>query len=313
MRPTRISVVIPAFDDELTVAAAVCSVLDQQLRTTDEVEIVVVDDGSRDRTSDAAASTGDDAVQVVRQENAGPGAARNRGVAETTGDLLVFLDADDQLLPGALESFATARDRPGGQPAPLVRSGATVRQPDGTQQTLLSWPDPHPYARGVHFTGSFAIDRSLFDVIGGYDPTFEFGENSELLLRAQREVFRRGDEVAFVDAPTILYFKHPSGRNADRDRIISSGHRLVAVHADTLRDDPEMLSNTLAVTSRHLRSAGRRREAARDAARALRLRPREWRFWARLVLCAVPNVDGGRARRLSRPGDRPRRRGSAER
>lgn len=284
-----ISVVIPAFDDEATVAAAVQSALDQRVAAGDEVEVVVVDDGSSDDTATAAAGSGDPRVRVVRQDNAGPGAARNRGASEATGEVLVFLDADDLLLDGALASFAAARRRGDEASAALVRGGATTRLPDGTEHTMMSWPDPHPYPRGVPFTGTFAIDRALFARIGGYDTAFEFGENSELLLRAQLDLAERGEEPAFVDSPTVLYLKQPDGRHdAYRDRIIAANRRMFALHGDTLRDDPEMLANHLAVATNHLRLAGLRREAIGAALRVVRLRPLDWRSWARLVLCLSP-------------------------
>ena len=92
----RVAVVIPAFHAEEFLAAAVRSV---QCQTEEDVELVVVDDGSTDGTAEAAERLG---VTVVRQENAGPGAARNAGVAATTAPFLAFLDADDWFAPEKL-------------------------------------------------------------------------------------------------------------------------------------------------------------------------------------------------------------------
>lgn len=99
----RLSVVIPAFQAAGVVLDAVKSVLDQSVAG---VEVVVVDDGSEDDLIGALASLrADERVRVVRQERAGVSVARNRGVQESRGTLLMFVDADDRLAPDSLGAF----------------------------------------------------------------------------------------------------------------------------------------------------------------------------------------------------------------
>lgn len=93
------SVVIPAYNASGTLANAIESALAQ---TVAPVEIVVVDDGSSDDTS-AVSEKYAPRVRTIRQINAGPGAARNRGILETTGEWVAFLDADDTWLPRKME------------------------------------------------------------------------------------------------------------------------------------------------------------------------------------------------------------------
>jgi glycosyltransferase involved in cell wall biosynthesis len=99
--PSRdlISVMIPVYNCEAYLGEAIDSVLAQSYRP---IEIVVVDDGSDDASGAVARRYGD-AVRYERQERSGNGAARNRAVALATGRLFTFLDADDRLVPGALE------------------------------------------------------------------------------------------------------------------------------------------------------------------------------------------------------------------
>src|SRR4029079_1843524 len=100
-RRALVSVVIPCWNQEDYVAEAVHSARARNFA----VEIVVVDDGSTDRSGDAAARAG---ATVIRQENQGVAAARNRGFAASHGGLVIFLDADDKLLPGAIDAAAGA-------------------------------------------------------------------------------------------------------------------------------------------------------------------------------------------------------------
>jgi glycosyltransferase involved in cell wall biosynthesis len=102
-RPTpRISVIITCYDYGRYVAKAVESALAQTYRNT---EVVAVNDGSRDHSLSVLASFGD-RITLIDQPNQGSIAAYNRGFAESTGDVIVLLDADDLLEPDALENVA---------------------------------------------------------------------------------------------------------------------------------------------------------------------------------------------------------------
>ncbi|MEJ5260302.1 MAG: glycosyltransferase family A protein [Anaerohalosphaeraceae bacterium] len=94
----NISVIIPAYNNEQHLSRAIHSVLAQS-RPADE--IIVVDDGSTDRTAEVAAAFGDK-IRCIRQDNRGPGAARNAGIQAASGEWIAFLDADDEWLPDKL-------------------------------------------------------------------------------------------------------------------------------------------------------------------------------------------------------------------
>jgi glycosyltransferase involved in cell wall biosynthesis len=97
-----VSVVIPCFNHARFLPSAVASVRAQDYP---RIEILVVDDGSTDGTADVAARCG---VRVSRQRNGGVSRARNAGLEATAGSLLVFLDADDELLPGSVATGVAA-------------------------------------------------------------------------------------------------------------------------------------------------------------------------------------------------------------
>src|ERR1019366_1124382 len=94
-----VSVVMPVFNVAPFVKLAVRSVLDQ---TFTDLEMVVLDDGSTDRTVEALQPLSDDRLRVVRQANAGSSAARNAGLEQTTAPYIAFIDGDDLWAPQKL-------------------------------------------------------------------------------------------------------------------------------------------------------------------------------------------------------------------
>lgn len=97
-----ISVVIPLYNKEAIVELSLQSVLSQSFR---DFEIIVVDDGSTDHSAEITKDVADPRIRLVSQGNGGPSKARNTGIREAKGEWILFLDADDELLPGALEHF----------------------------------------------------------------------------------------------------------------------------------------------------------------------------------------------------------------
>ena len=109
LTPPLLSVVIPTWNRERLVCEAVESALAQRPA---RVEVIVVDDGSTDGTTDVLARRFGQRIRVLRTEGrGGPGAARNAGVREARGELLAFLDSDDLWLPGKLDAELRVLER----------------------------------------------------------------------------------------------------------------------------------------------------------------------------------------------------------
>lgn len=142
LSPIRISALIPVYNRELTIARAIESVLNQEFPPA---EIIVVDDGSNDRTWDIVASFGEK-VRLVRQTNGGVSAARNRCARESACDWLAFLDSDDYWLPSHLRCISDAIRATDGQAA--IYFSDLKCPPEGGMQSFwqkcgLQVPAPH--------------------------------------------------------------------------------------------------------------------------------------------------------------------------
>ncbi len=125
------SIVIPVFNRERVLARALNSCLDQQYA---DFEVVVVDDGSTDASVSVAQSFNRPRVKLVRhQVNRGHGAARNTGVQAASGDWIVSLDSDDELLPQALSRMSEAARRAGDA---VGRMGFMFKRDDGRVSPL---------------------------------------------------------------------------------------------------------------------------------------------------------------------------------
>src|SRR5215210_566395 len=127
MKP-RISVVVPLYNKATFVRRTLNSIAQQ---TYTDFEVIVVDDGSTDGGAGIVLTEGDPRVRVVTQENMGPGAARNRGISEARGELIAFLDADDEWFPRYLEEGVRLLDESGAGTA-SVTSGYVTAPDDKT-------------------------------------------------------------------------------------------------------------------------------------------------------------------------------------
>jgi cellulose synthase/poly-beta-1,6-N-acetylglucosamine synthase-like glycosyltransferase/peptidoglycan/xylan/chitin deacetylase (PgdA/CDA1 family) len=147
-----VSVVIPAYNEELGIAATV-----QSLFTSGypDLDIVVVDDGSIDRTAEVVAGLGLPGVRLIRQANAGKPAALNAGIRLARHDVVVLVDADTVFEPGAVQAlvapFATAKRSMIG----AVSGNTKV----GNRRGLLGrW-------QHIEYVIGFNLDRRMYDIL----------------------------------------------------------------------------------------------------------------------------------------------------
>ena len=185
--PTLVSVIIPCYEQGRYLGEAIESALSQVDPDLD-VEIVVVDDGSTDSTSDVASAYG--AVRYVRQENRGLSAARNKGFSVSGGSFVVFLDADDRLRRVAIaSSLEILSSRP--ECAFVYGRHQAI---DETGNPLPSAPQPSDAAniyrlalRGeahpIHTPGEVLYRRRIIEEVGGFVEGLDGCADLHLTLR----------------------------------------------------------------------------------------------------------------------------------
>ena len=195
-----VSVVIPTFNRRALACEAVASVCGQHGA---RYEVVVVDDGSSDDTAEALERTFGARITVIRTDNRGPAAARNRGVARSRGSLIAFLDSDDYWLPGKLAAqVAFFADNPEAEICQTeemwVRHGVRVnpcahhRKPHGNifdRSVRLCLVSP----------SAVMMRRDLFERTGGFDPSLPACEDYDLWLRVAVDT-----PVWLIDRPLVV-------------------------------------------------------------------------------------------------------------
>jgi hypothetical protein len=226
--------VIPCHNQAHYLAEAIASAREQSHHPA---EVVVVDDGSTDAT--AAIAGRHPGVRCLRQANRGLPAARNAGLADGRGEYVVFLDADDRLLPGALQVGAATLDA---HPEAAFAVGRHRRiAADGSP---LPSPSPPRVERGhyasllrrcwIQMPATVMYRRAVLEAVGGFDTTFRCAEDYDLYLRITRDhpIVDHGVEVA-------EYRQHSGTLSRQAGRMLEGTLRALAPHRPGPGASPE--------------------------------------------------------------------------
>jgi len=215
--PPSFSIAIAAYQSAATIGDALASAFAQTLHALD---VVVCDDGSTDDLAKALAPFAD-RITLLRQENAGEGAAKNAAVRAAAGDFAVFLDADDVFAPERLEALAElAAARPDldvlTSDAYLEVDGKVVRRCYDA-----SWTFEVDDQRGAILERNFifglaAVRRSRFIEIGGFDESLRYATDWDLWTRLILDGVRAG----LVAEPLATYRLRSSGLSSQRPSLL---------------------------------------------------------------------------------------------
>ncbi len=261
MASPTISVIIPLYNKEREIEGTIRSVLAQRLQP---LEIVVVDDGSTDRSAALVEAISSPLIRLVRQPNAGECAARNRAIAESRGELLALLDADDEWEEGFLEEIASLyREFPG---CGIYSTAFRVVSHDGI------FPAPTPTRRGivenffrdsahryVSIPSASAIPREVIDRVGGFPDGMKMGGDLYMWIKIARRY-----PVCFSPQPLCRYSKVASNRSASTYTPERTAYSFEELYDPTAPDDErEFIARAALGKALVLSAKGGTEEAAR--------------------------------------------------
>lgn len=266
----KFSIIIPTYNRKLILKRAIESVLAQ---TINDFEIIVVDDGSTDDTSELINIFPD--VKYQYQENKGVSTARNTGANLAVGEWLLFLDSDDVLFPDALENFLRGVDDGNFD---IIMAGVTIISDKSVSKipALGQYVPPIP--------GSFLIKRIFFLNNKGYDEYLKFSENTELLHRLSLGK----DKIKNLFTPTIKYYPNPNIHNNLKylENKINSLKHILEKHDDSLTARVKYLY--LRIIGVNSMRTGNFVLARNAFFKAIKLKPFSFSIWTRLLLAYTP-------------------------
>lgn len=227
---TKISVILPTYNRGYLLKRSLSSITNQ---TIEDVEIIVVDDGSTDNTESVVKSFDDDRIEYIRHEvNKGANAARNTGISESNGAYIAFQDSDDVWVPHKLEKQINVFEQSSNNLA-MVYCGVCRIWPDYSTDYL-------PGEKGVsgditeslvqsNFipTQAALVRKSCIDSVGNFDERLPRLQDWEMWLRISKKY-----TIDYVDEPLVinhmdvdkLSFSNRDTANAEALKIILDKH-----------------------------------------------------------------------------------------
>ena len=195
------SVIIPLYNKGNLVRRAIDSVLSQSLS---DFEVIVVDDGSTDDSAYYVKGYADSRIRYYYKTNGGVSAARNYGIRQATGEWILFLDADDELAAGAMQTFASMI---GQYPEVSICVGGIRDSGPDIRQCVASSPYYRMWQRRFYPCPRNMVIRR--DRVGMFDERQSFFEDEEFSLRVMK-----GQSVAYTNRCVAKYHQDGTGLSA---------------------------------------------------------------------------------------------------
>ncbi|AYJ85865.1 glycosyltransferase [Sphingomonas paeninsulae] len=201
-----VTVIVPVFNGAHFLESAIASIVAQRYPA---LEIIIVDDGSTDEIEAAVAASPVD-VRFFRQMNAGPAAARNRGLRDASGDLIAFLDVDDLWPEGTIEAlFEIMEATP--EADVVIGRAQMARIIDDCEDSFYDESGgAYPY-----YIGSALYRRRVFDRIGLFDDGLRFAEDTDWFQRLKE----RGGDLRRIERTTLVVRRHGGNMTEGKTRV----------------------------------------------------------------------------------------------
>jgi glycosyltransferase involved in cell wall biosynthesis len=289
-RPPAVSVVLPTYNREAVVGRAIESVLNQTFR---DLELIVVDDGSRDGTVDAVSRVEDPRLRLIQHEtNRGGNAARNTGAEAASAPLLAFQDSDDFWLPRKLEaqlqSLGTDSEA-GACYCGMITYGCDPNNRIGSRvcRYVPARAVPQPggdLSRAVLdasfiSTQTFLVETQVFRAAGGFDNGLAALQDWDLVIRVAQRA-----KIAFLEEPLVLAYVSEDSVSSQGVKKAMARIAVVEKHQELFRAAPAAAARHLYGSGRALASSGQRRDAIHAFVASLRWQPTQIRAGASLLL-----------------------------
>jgi len=227
----RVSVVIPTFNCATCVTQAIDSVAAQTMR---DVEVIVVDDGSTDDTRQVLERyIRQPAFRYVFQDNRGVAAAKNTGARLAETEYIAFLDADDALVPEALQQMVAALDASGASWC-LTDIWKVYGDRRERQRTHVPAADPlHAILEEDFVRRGIFFRRGEFRDVGMFDEALRTREDWDLGIR----MFRMGKPFAYLDRPLCMYVRREGSlTTGSQSQVLRDTERVLHKHHKHLAD-----------------------------------------------------------------------------
>ena len=231
-KENMVSVIIPSYNREKTIKKAIESVLNQTYR---DLEVIVVDDGSTDHTSQVIGEIKDERLRYIYQENAGACVARNRGIHLASGEIIAFHDSDDLWRADKLEKEMNALQKSGADVVfcKLVRhnsDGSTTDMPSDGKEGFLN-PIKNLFGIG---TQTLLAKREVF-AHEQFDKEMPRFQEFEWLYRISKT-----HSIYCVDEGLVDYYVGADSISSNPKKVYDACKLINEKHPELIKEYPQM-------------------------------------------------------------------------
>ena len=276
-----ISIITPTYNRAHLLPRMVNSVLNQTFK---DWELIIVDDGSTDDTSQIVQNFKDSRIKYFPKENSGATASRNLGVNKAQGDYIIFLDSDDEAKANWLLEFHKKIE--GG--ANLICCGMEIYNSDQKLISTTLFKNMGSLFGGLnvnYLAGTLLMKKEYFLDIGRYDDNLKSGQHFELFMRLYPYAVKNHILISLINSPLVNIHIHSGDRIRHNNHLVYEGTiKALKKHRKQFENHPDIFFDYLSVAAVSALKLNKTKEAKNLFSEAYRLRPFYYKALLRLVL-----------------------------